>query len=232
MVPLQDDPRTTFLPPKVKEKLIKLSKQPEVKVALVSGRNLSTLKRLTKIRSKNISLVGSHGLEAYINGKNTFLFSSNKQAMKKVKAKAVKLAKSIAGGFVETKPYSFTYHIRDSRKKDFVAEIYNEVKKLIKKEGYGKKLKVLPGKLMVEILPEGVNKGKAVEKLIKKNPKSKYICFGDDVTDVYAFKMVRKYKGLAVSLNKKLDFKADLYLKSPKEVHKLLDSLLVITTTT
>ena len=225
LVPLQNNPATAYLPSKVKKGLLELSFKKNIKVALVSGRNLHLLKKLTKLRSKNITLIGSHGLEMYYKGTTKHIFDKNLKDLKSIKKEATKLAKDIASGFVENKPYSFTYHIRDKKKNDFVQKICSAVNSLIKKRGLSKKLKVLKGKKMVEILPCDVNKGSAVEKLISLSPKYKYVYFGDDVTDISAFKIVNKYKGIPVSLNKKLPYKTKYTLNLPADVWNFIYNL-------
>lgn len=224
--PLQDDPKTAYISSALRKKIIKLSRFSKIKLSIVSGRDLSTLMRLTGLKGKNITLIGSHGLEVFTCGKKKFLFDQDKILMKKIKPEAIKIAKTLADGFVENKPYSFTYHVRDNNGMKLVFKIYHSINKLLKTKKLDKNLKVLPGRLMVEIMPKDVNKGKAIEKLILKNPKKFYLVFGDDVTDVFAFKMVKKYKGVSVSLNPKLNFKSDFYFKDCFCVENFINGLI------
>jgi len=222
LVPLRHNPDVSYLPKRIQGSLLNLSKKSNIKIALVSGRNLKTLKRLIKFKSKKITLIGSHGLEMQYQGKKKYLFPKNMKEVKTLKKDAIKLARTIANGFLEEKPYSFTYHIRDKRKKDFVKKLSKAIKHLVHKKKLHKKLNVLEGKKMVEILPKEATKGKAVEKIIKLHPRYSYVYFGDDVTDISAFKMVKKYRGTSVSLNPGLNYKADIYLRSPKEVERFM----------
>lgn len=229
LVPLQDNPYTAYLPKEVKKVILNLARNPKVKVALVSGRNLKMLKRLTKLRNKNLYFVGSHGLELLLLDRKKYLNKKNIKAVKQHEKEIMKLAKKIANGFSEDKPYSCTYHIREKKKDNYVGRIYISIKRFLQEKKLSKKITVLKGKDMVEVLPGGISKGKAVEFVIKYHPKYFYVYIGDDVTDISAFKATKKFGGITVSLNPKLNYKADIYLKKPKDVK---DFMLALSTTT
>lgn len=208
LVKIRNNPSKSYLPTKIKKTLLKLSKLPHIKVAIVSGRNLDTLNKLTKIKN-NITLIGSHGLEFFYKSKRWLLFKKDIKLIKKIKQDGLTLAKATANGFLEHKPYTFTYHIRDKRKINLVKKVSKVMNAFLKKNTLHKKLKVLEGKKIIEILPREVNKGIAVEKIIKLFPSYKYLYFGDDITDIPALKTVKRYGGIAISLNQKLNYKAD-----------------------
>lgn len=214
LVPIQDNPATAYISAKTKSNLLKLAKNSSFKVAIVTGRDLRTLKKLTRIKTKEITLIGSHGLEMLHKGRTTFLHGKNETMLKKIKPKAISIAKSIANGFVENKPYTITYHIRDLKKRNLAIKLKKGLEKLITKLKLQKKLQVLEGKNIVEIMSKDVTKGKAVEKMIKLYSKYLPIYFGDDVTDISAFKIVKKYKGISVSLNPHLRYRTDVLIES------------------
>ena len=224
LVPIQDNPATAYLKAKTKSTLLKLASNPLFKVAIVSGRNLSTLKKLTRIETKEITLIGSHGLEMFHKGKAGFLHGKSENILEKIKSKVVNLVKSKAKGFVENKPYTITYHIRDSRKGNLVQKLKRALNQLLNELKFEKQVQVLEGKNIVEIMPREITKGKAVEKIIKLCPNYLPIYFGDDVTDISAFKVVKKYRGTAISLNPKLPYKVDFTVTS-REVLAVLDTL-------
>lgn len=224
LAPIQKDPHTAYLPKPTKEKILKLSRLSNVKVAIVSGRDLSTLDRLTKFKSSNIILIGSHGLEMLHKGKKKILFKNNISVLRKIKPEIVSIAKSISKGFIEEKPYTITYHIRDSRKIDLVRKLARLINILLKKKNLRTKLKVLEGKNIVEIMPKEVSKGNAVKQVINFYPHYLYFYFGDDITDISAFKVVKKYNGTTISLNSKLHYKTD-YLTSQSSLINFITTL-------
>ena len=225
LVPIQNNPNRAYLPRTTKDRLIRLIKNKLFKVALVSGRTLSTLKRLTKLDSKKVIFIGSHGFELLYKGKTSFFSKQNISAINKIRPKALKVAKPVAKGFLEHKPYTFTYHIRDTKKVDLVERLNNTMKRFLKENKLHNKLKVLKGKNIIEVLPQEVSKGKAIEKIINQLSRCSYIYFGDDVTDISAFKVVKKYKGIAVSLNPKLKYKPDFLLSNQKQMVQFLKKL-------
>lgn len=225
LVPIQRYPDKAFLPKDVKNSLIKLSKNSLFKVALVSGRTISTLKKLTGIRNKDITFIGSHGYELLHKGKKSFLSKATISEITKIKIEALKIAQITADGFLEHKPYTFTYHIRDKRKTNHVLELCESIQKLLKKNKLEKKMKIMKGKNIVEILPIDVSKGNAIKQMTRMYPNYFYIYFGDDVTDISAMNEVDKYKGLSVSLNKDLKYKYKIYLSSYKLLARIFSVL-------
>lgn len=225
LVAIQNNPDIAYLPLKSKKLLTSLSKVSDFRVGIVSGRTLSKLKKLTRIKSKDIILVGSHGLEMFFKGKTTILFKHDLIAIKRLKAKATKQIKSLVKGFLENKPYTFTYHIRDSKIRNPVKTLSKFMKKLLSKNNAYKNLKVLEGKNIVEVMPKEVNKGKAVEKIIKWHPGYLYMYFGDDITDISAFKATEKYRGISVSLNPNLNYKPNYLINSQKLIPGFIKSI-------
>lgn len=224
LAPIQDNPATAYLKAKTKGTLLKLSSNPLFKVAIVSGRDLGTLKKLTRIKTNKVTLVGSHGLEMLLQGEKKFLLSKNSNVLRRIKSKVINLAKLKAKGFVENKPHTITYHVRDSREENLVKTLSKALNQLLTKLTLKKQIQVLEGKNIVEVMPREVTKGKAVERVIKLYPNYLPIYLGDDVTDISAFKAVEKYKGISVSLNPRLSYKANFIFNS-KDMLAILNTL-------
>lgn len=225
LAPIQNNPDTAYLPTAVKGTLIQLFKNKLFKVALVSGRTVNTLKKLTKLNSKKVIFIGSHGFELLYLGKTSFFSKQNISTINKIRQKALKIAKSVANGFLEHKPYTFTYHIRDTKKTNLVKRLSKSMKQFLQQNKLQNQLKILEGKNIIEILAFEVSKGNAVEKIIEQFPNYSYIYFGDDITDISAFKAVRKYKGISVSLNPKLKYKPDFLLSNQEQMAQFLNKL-------
>jgi len=87
-----------------------------------------------------------------------------------------------------------------------------------------KHLRLMPGKHVWEVLPEGtVNKWKAVKVILEREhfapAEDLLVYLGDDVTDEVVF---RKMCGLSVSVGEALRTPADFYLESHLAVRELL----------
>ena len=67
LAPLQDDPSTSRMVPESAAAIAALADLPRTRVALVSGRDIATLRRLSQAPD-TAWLVGSHGAEAVLGG--------------------------------------------------------------------------------------------------------------------------------------------------------------------
>src|SRR5699024_9947219 len=68
LAPLQDDPQTSRLAPDSAAAIDVLARLPRTRVALVSGRDIATLRRLSAV-PETVWLIGSHGAEAELGAK-------------------------------------------------------------------------------------------------------------------------------------------------------------------
>ncbi|WP_119360139.1 trehalose-phosphatase, partial [Meiothermus luteus] len=91
------------------------------------------------------------------------------------------------GVWVEDKGYALALHYRGAQDEKEAArclEVWLEgMRGLL--QGLG--LEVLPGKKVLEIKPQGVNKGQAVLRLLARHPGHTPVYIGDDTTDEAAF---------------------------------------------
>lgn len=230
---IADMPDRAFIPKKTKELIRELSKFPECRIAVISGRALKDIKK--RIGIKNIVYAGNHGLE--IEGPkinySVPLSPNYKKILKKIKSKLGFELEPIKGVFLEDKGFSFSVHYRlvDKKKIPLVKSAFYSITLPYKtrndiKIGYGKKvLEIKP--------PLNWNKGKVVLWLLAKKPftakefKKKVlpIYIGDDITDEDAFKVLKK-SSIAIFVGKAKDTKAGFYLKNPAEVAEFLRVIL------
>src|SRR5699024_2111565 len=68
LAPLQDDPQTSRMDPDSAAAIDVLARLPRTRVALVSGRDIATLRRLSAV-PETVWLIGSHGAEAELGAK-------------------------------------------------------------------------------------------------------------------------------------------------------------------
>ena len=83
-------------------------------------------------------------------------------------------------------------------------------------------------KKVVEVKPEGINKGNAVETInrkYKKNIPSINICLGDDLTDEYLFRSNISGINIKVGESKNFESQAEYFLNKVNEVHWFLNKL-------
>ena len=91
-----------------------------------------------------------------------------------------------AGTFIEEKNYSLAWHYRKADP-ELGEKRANELSTVIKELASSQELSVLDGNKVLEVKNSGVNKGKAVTKLILNKNYSFIFAIGDDWTDEFMF---------------------------------------------
>jgi trehalose 6-phosphate phosphatase len=184
-------------------------------VILVSGRHIDGLKRVSGIR--RFPMVGTHGFEArYLrtlslsNGRRDIKLATPAQE-KRFGSEAARLWKGLQALkrewpfiFIEKKPFSSTVHYRDvplspARERNLRKGFDRIFKQCVTPKFW----MVMKGKKMIEAMPKGFNKGKAVKTILKRFPDYKPVYGGDDITDISVFKVLGK-KGIRVAVGNRI----------------------------
>ncbi|MEO7069558.1 MAG: trehalose-phosphatase [Nostocoides sp.] len=165
------------------EDLRRLAGRPGVHVAVVSGRDLSTLSQLTGVGlDEPIRLVGSHGAESNVEGDRGALTPSQTAVLTRLKRQVRALRESARGIRIEYKPSAVVVHTRglaDAEKK--VAT--QGATALGRQPGVHQKL----GKDVVELTVVRADKGTAVMDLAAEVGADAVVYLGDDATDEDVF---------------------------------------------
>ena len=225
LTPIVKDPASALLDSATKKLLRQLSGKKNLVLGIISGRSLADIKK--RVGVNNIFYAGNHGLEFLFKGRKTFAQESLlKQCLPTLNLAKEELKRALAGtkGVVfEDKGVIFAVHYR--RVKKDLSRIKLIFKEVISPYLRGKKLKTTTGKKVLEIRPNiSVNKFNAVNFLQKSLAKKKReitIFIGDDVTDEDIFKKLAK-SDLGIRVGRKQNSFAKYFLKTPKEVNKLL----------
>lgn len=219
LVPIKKNPKLARLSPKRKAFLRKLAACPGVKLAIISGRKLSELKKMVGI--PELIYAGNHGLEIekdlklWTHPEAVYIpLPLKKQLKRKLRYPEI---------LIEDKGLSLSVHYRllppkkvPLFKKDFM--------RLVKP--WGRTVKITGGKKVLEIRPPvDWDKGKAVKWIINRLRPEKYfpVYIGDDKTDEDAFLALRQ-KGLTIHVGKGKT-PAKLRLKDISGVYRYLKGL-------
>ena len=137
--------------------MIKLIECPEIDICILSGRQLSDLKKLIPI--DNINLAGSHGMELHLASHNAEECCEQASVFK---PKVFELAKELTdnvclfGGWVEQKVFHVTFHWRDTNP-IYAPQMIQKAKEIVQKHGF----QAINGHCCVEARPPiGWDKGK------------------------------------------------------------------------
>ncbi|MDP1854193.1 MAG: trehalose-phosphatase [Candidatus Omnitrophota bacterium] len=231
LAPIADTPEKVIISPHTKESLNKISKNGSFRLAVISGRALSDIKRILGI--SGIIYVGNHGLEIEGPKIRYTIFAAQKYRaiVDKIKKELKEKTFSIKGVRLEDKGLTLSLHYRLASKKDtnLIRTIFYEttivpaVKNIIK---------TTTGKMVLEVRPAlDWDKGKVVLwllarwKFMLKDRDIVPIYIGDDTTDEDAFRAL-KNKGVTIFVGIAENSSAQYYLKDTKEASCFLRKLL------
>ncbi|MFA5111075.1 MAG: trehalose-phosphatase [Desulfobaccales bacterium] len=203
--------------------LTRLINQVDYAVVVVSGRPLQNLLKLLAIPGLNY--LGSHGGEGLIAGKPLNLISGESASpeISEWKKQLSALLEYFTGWWIEDKPQGFVLHYRQvsPREEDQLLKNIETWKAHIVESGA---YQVLAGKKVMEVLPYGVNKGEAIQKILLSSDFIGYfpLYIGDDTTDESVFAVIQE-QGLSFKVgNQEQPTKATHFLENPAQVREFL----------
>lgn len=189
LAPEVDRPERARALPEARDAVLRLLALPHTRVALVSGRSLSSLEGVTDLPDTTL-LVGSHGIEIRLDDPDE-RFSLDATELEQVEVLHEVLgevADAIDQVWLEVKPAGFALHTRlatehNSRVAHLVAlsEANAEIDNLTVREG----------KNVLEFSVRSTTKGEAVEHLRRYTAADAVFYAGDDLTDEDAFAALR-----------------------------------------
>lgn len=162
-----------------------LAALPQTFVAIISGRSLRDLARLTG-EPPEVHLVGSHGSE-FDPGFAQNLTDEQKRLREAIEADLVAIAGRVGGSSVETKPASVAFHYRNADPADGDAAVAAILGGPASRPGVQTKR----GKMVIELSVVPTNKGQALELVRHKVGATAVLFIGDDVTDEDAFETLQ-----------------------------------------
>jgi len=230
LAPIASAPEKAVLPVAVRKLLRKASKNPRIRLAIISGRQLEDIKN--KIRIKNIIYSGNHGLQ--LEGPkikfNPFVPSRYQRLLGKIKCDLRKKTAPIKGVYIEDKGPVLSLHYRlvDKNEIPVVKTIFLET---VITHSVARRIKTTQGKMVFEVRPPlEWDKGKIVSWLLARRifavepAKVIALYIGDDTTDEDAFRQIRN-KGLAVVVGRPRKSLAQYYVKDHNDVRKFLERI-------
>jgi trehalose 6-phosphate phosphatase len=195
---LAPSPQQVWVPPGLRRTLARLDGLTAGAVALVSGRSLHDIDLI--FSPLQLAAIGGHGAElrAVAGAEPTQRAAPLSATLKRKLASVTELGPGI---LAEDKGYSLALHYRLALEKE--DELRAAVNAICAEAPRGS-VEILPGKLVVEVKPAGVNKANAVCELMGyppfagRNP----IFIGDDTTDEPVFGIISQFGGLGFSVGR------------------------------
>ncbi|MFC6715293.1 trehalose-phosphatase [Branchiibius cervicis] len=185
LAPIVADPMAARALPSSLAALRALADLDQVTVALVSGRDLSTLRHLTGLaEDEPIVLIGSHGAQSSDPQLIAAEFdAAARQRLDAAEAVIAGVAAAHPGSRVEGKPTGVVLHTRGMPAEQEVAALRDAREKAAALED----VVVIAGKSILEVQVVDVSKGAALQALSTSRDAAATLYLGDDLTDETAF---------------------------------------------
>ncbi len=203
LAPFEAEPMDAAPTPGSMETLRSLAALPGVHVAVISGRDLSTLRTLTGIgEDEPIVLIGSHGAESSSEAVRAAMEAAavtpeDEKNLAEVRADIeTLLAQHHPKAGIEHKTAAVVVHTRGLDRADADAAIADARRIALDHDG----VKVLKGKSVIELSVSHADKGSAVTALGRHVGATARIYLGDDVTDEDAFMRMRRPEDVTVKV--------------------------------
>ena len=187
---IQPHPDDVVVPDTVLENLQQLSRLNEGALALISGRSMAEL-------DVHFPLAGVHGAERRDIHDQLHVVSLPETLIKALHTQLSSALESLPGTELEAKGMAFALHYRQAPHHE--AAVFAIARSVADAHP---QLALQPGKCVVEIKPEGINKGAAIAAFMAEPPfkgsTPVFIC--DDLTDEAGFRVVNQAEGIAVKV--------------------------------
>lgn len=227
LTPIAPTPAAAVLDNRVKKTLASIARKDKYSIGIISGRSLSEVKRLVRI--KGIYYAGNHGLEIEGEGVNFVHpdFLRFQPGIKEIHQMLRAITRGIKGVVLEDKGLTLSLHYRlvDKKWLPGLKRAFNELCLPYQKRD---RVKLTSGKKVLEVRPAiAWGKGEALKKikqLTQPTSGDLTLYIGDDKTDEGAFKVI-KGRDISILVGKISRSSARYYLKDTKEVEEFLERI-------
>lgn len=220
LAPIVSEPDDATLPEETRQTLNRLAAMPAVDIAVISGRALQDVR--SRVGIDGIDFAGNHGIELEQDGEPEIhpAAKAHRAELQRAAEQITAQLESMHGCFVEDKYATATVHYRRADTED--VPLVTEIVERVVADEPG--LRTTAGNKIIEIRPDvDQDKGAAIEALVEDQPGTLVAYFGDDETDVDAFRALREMDGESVRVAVGEDRPAaEFLLGSPREVQECL----------
>lgn len=219
LVPIASHPDAVMLPLRQRRLLSILQTQLEGALAVISGRRLADLERLTT--PLPLTLIGCHGAQRRDGDGARHAERLEPEAVAYLGAFLAEFTQQHPGTVFEDKTYAFTLHYRQAPQheracRDTMTRLWH---------AYRDTYQLTEGKCLLELRHHTCHKGRAVQRLLDAPPFRRRIplFIGDDRTDEDAFPVVNARGGFSVRVGEAAQSQATYRLDSIEEVLSWLE---------
>jgi trehalose 6-phosphate phosphatase len=211
-----------------------LARQPRIRLAIISGRQLSHVRRLVPLRG--ILLAGTYGVElqtAEGERLDRLDYGRYRPVLDIVKRRWQQLLPRKQCFYLEDKGWALAIHARyaDARVADEVLTRARLIAQETLSTGEAERFRLLGGHKFLEIGPTLAHNGRTVEYLLENWgwPGALPVYLGDDDKDEEAFATIKERGGIAVLVSvEPKGTAADLRLPSPQAARRWLQAVIAL----
>lgn len=210
LAPICDNPESAVMNSEVSSLISELTML--CPVALITGRSIPDIERILPFRPQ--ILIGNHGSEGLNDPDELNNMRQDCEAWVRIISQSLPILEDL-GVQMENKTYSLTFHYRNSLDPQMSKVAIEQIVSRLPRA------RVVGGKFVVNVIPKNsINKGMALELLMKKRNFKFGIYFGDDLTDEDVFR-VKSPRLLTVKIGTEPSA-ARYYLKEQAEIARVL----------
>lgn len=190
-----------------------------VPVAIITGRSVADIEKLLPF--KPAFLIGNHGIEGIQTESELKEMKALCSSWMEILTRYLKTAENSQGIFIENKTYSLSIHYRNAVDPETSEHYLNYILTKLPNS------RLVKGKSVINILPmNSLDKGQALEHIIRNNGYKYGFYIGDDVTDEDVF----KYRGprlITVKVGEDINSGARYFIRNQEEINELLLNLML-----
>jgi trehalose-phosphatase len=222
LTPIVEHPGLATLDPRTRRVLARFTRQPDVEVAVLSGRPVRDLSR--RVRLSRAFLSGSAGLETREPGERTRSHVPPARAVPEALRRTLGAwCARFDGAWVENKRLSIAVHYRGVPAR-FQPAFGAGVRRRV--SPHRDRVLLVHGKKVFELMPDvEVNKATALERWADSRHGGLLVFLGDDTHDEPVHARVRSHGGIAIAIGRKAS-RAEFALDHPRAVTWFLEWLL------
>lgn len=196
LVELAPTPDAVFVPPAVVDSLSRLRRLTHGAVAVVSGRGIDSIDGF--LGMPDLPVAGLHGAERRDASGDTVRLGFNDERLLRMERVLAELVNGHPGTLLEIKGAALALHYRNAPLAETAAR--EATQRLV--DEYADAYVLQPGKMVYEIKPKNVDKGRALSAFLDEPPFAGRtpVFAGDDLTDEKAFAVVNERGGLSIKV--------------------------------
>lgn len=196
LVELAPTPDSICVPPSLIALLAALRHRSHGAVAIVSGRGIDNID--TFLNMPDLPIAGLHGAERRDANGDTQRIGFNDARLLRIERELAVVVERHPGMLLEIKGAAVALHYRNAPEREGIAREATE--RLV--ADYADAYVLQPGKMVFEIKPKGVDKGRALAAFLNEPPFAGRmpVFAGDDLTDEKGFAVVNAHGGLSINV--------------------------------